>query len=297
MQILDGARPLIFGEVLFDRFPDGTAVLGGAPFNVAWHLCGFGVDPVFVSRVGNDEAGERIGALMQDWGMDTIALQVDDAHPTGAVDIKLQAGQPTFSILPHQAYDYIDPAALPQRLSVSLLYHGSLAVRNDTSHEALATVQALYRVPAFVDINLRDPWWNPESVMPALTAARWAKLNDEELQRLTDSSGEIETRAKKLQQRSGLDLLIVTRGAAGALARRSDGDIHAVVPHTEVPVVDTVGAGDAFAAVTILGLLQDWSIPLILERAQAFAEALVGVRGATVHRREFYTRFSKAWGT
>ena len=32
--------PVVFGEVLFDCFPDGSAVLGGAPFNVAWHLHG-----------------------------------------------------------------------------------------------------------------------------------------------------------------------------------------------------------------------------------------------------------------
>ena len=45
----------IFGEVLFDCFPDGREVLGGAPFNVAWHLHAFGQSPVFVSRVGDDE--------------------------------------------------------------------------------------------------------------------------------------------------------------------------------------------------------------------------------------------------
>ena len=52
-------RPVILGEVLFDRFPDATEVLGGAPFNVAWHLQGFGAAPLFVSRVGADAAGER----------------------------------------------------------------------------------------------------------------------------------------------------------------------------------------------------------------------------------------------
>jgi len=40
-------RPLIFGEVLVDRFPDGREVLGGAPFNVAWNLRGLGFDPLW----------------------------------------------------------------------------------------------------------------------------------------------------------------------------------------------------------------------------------------------------------
>ena len=53
-------RPVIFGEVLFDHFPDGARVLGGAPFNVAWHLQAFGSAPLFVSRVGNDPAGREV---------------------------------------------------------------------------------------------------------------------------------------------------------------------------------------------------------------------------------------------
>lgn len=50
----------IFGEVLFDHFPDGSRVLGGAPFNVAWHTQAFGLAPCFISRIGNDPAGYEI---------------------------------------------------------------------------------------------------------------------------------------------------------------------------------------------------------------------------------------------
>ncbi|NIR30149.1 MAG: carbohydrate kinase, partial [Gammaproteobacteria bacterium] len=55
-----GARPVVFGEVLFDQFEDGDAVLGGAPFNVAWHLQGLGLRPFFASRIGEDRLGERV---------------------------------------------------------------------------------------------------------------------------------------------------------------------------------------------------------------------------------------------
>ncbi len=64
-------RLCIFGEVLFDHFADGTRVLGGAPFNVAWHLQAFGQAPWFISRTGNDPDGEAVRAAMRDWGMDT----------------------------------------------------------------------------------------------------------------------------------------------------------------------------------------------------------------------------------
>ena len=68
-------RPLIFGEVLFDEFPDGSCVLGGAPFNVAWHLQAFGLQPLFISALGEDEAGQQIVAAMRAWGMDLSGVQ------------------------------------------------------------------------------------------------------------------------------------------------------------------------------------------------------------------------------
>jgi fructokinase len=60
-------------------------------------------------------------------------------------------------------------------------------------------------------------------------------------------------------------------------------------------VVDTVGAGDAFAAVFIAGLLSGWPAQLTLARAQRFAAAIVGRRGATVSDRGFYREFLQDW--
>ena len=126
---LSQGRPVVFGEVLFDTFPDGAAVLGGAPFNVAWHLQGFGLDPLFISRIGDDEPGTRVLDTMRAWGMDIRGLQVDDDHPTGKVQVSLDHGQPSFSILADQAYDFIELEAAvgaATRAAPALLYHGSL---------------------------------------------------------------------------------------------------------------------------------------------------------------------------
>ena len=98
---------VIFGEVLFDCFDD-EAVLGGAPFNVAWNLRGFGLDPVLISRVGADGRGEAVRTTMGSWGLDARGLQTDTGRPTGMVTITLEGGEPTFAILPDQAYDRID---------------------------------------------------------------------------------------------------------------------------------------------------------------------------------------------
>ena len=59
--------PAIFGEVLFDCFEDGSRVLGGAPFNVAWHLQAFGCKPLLISRVGDDPMGKLIRETMLQW--------------------------------------------------------------------------------------------------------------------------------------------------------------------------------------------------------------------------------------
>ncbi|MCK9397903.1 MAG: PfkB family carbohydrate kinase, partial [Methylobacter sp.] len=67
-------RITIFGEVLFDHFPDDSCVLGGAPFNVAWHLQAFGREPFFISRVGQDRLGDSIRSAMRSWDMDLSGL-------------------------------------------------------------------------------------------------------------------------------------------------------------------------------------------------------------------------------
>ena len=85
----DNSRPYIFGEVLYDCFPDGEQVLGGAPFNVAWHLQALGDSPTLISRVGMDARGKQIIESMRSWGMDTSIMQQDSEKPTGIVSIKI----------------------------------------------------------------------------------------------------------------------------------------------------------------------------------------------------------------
>jgi fructokinase len=294
-------RPLVFGEVLFDCFPDGSEVLGGAPFNVAWHLQGFGLAPLFVSRVGSDELGERILAAMTAWGMDTRGLQRDPGHSTGRVVVSFHDNEPSYEIVPEQAYDFIDGAAAQALLGAerfASLYHGSLIARHATARAALDKLRAA-KIPAFVDINLRDPWWRRPWLDEALRQARWAKLNEHELRTLASPSGEaigeIEALAEALRSSHGLQVLVVTRGAAGALVL-ADGTAAEVAPVAAGDVVDTVGAGDAFSAVTMLGLLRGWPLRELAERAVDFAAAVCRMRGATAQDSELYRRYLRKWG-
>lgn len=281
----------IFGEVLFDHFPDGNQVLGGAPFNVAWHLQAFGQSPCMVSRVGNDAEGERVRAAMVDWGLTTDYLQVDAARSTGRVVVTFKEGEPYYDIVPDCAYDHIEPVPLT---NCQLLYHGSLAARADVSAETLRQLRASPPARIFIDVNLRPPWWQPALVHELLAGAGWVKLNVDELALLTGTQVNLDA-AGEFLSRYGLQGLLLTHGAKGAELLLAGGDHFQVSPLSNIEVVDTVGAGDAFAAVMLLGLLQRWSMPLTLERAQQFAAAVVGRRGATVSERAFYETFLQQW--
>jgi fructokinase len=291
--VISVGRPLIVGEVLFDLMPDGTRVLGGAPFNVAWHLAAFGLHPLVISRVGDDDEGDEVLAAMESWGMETSGVQRDQARPTGTVRVELDAGEPTFEILPDQAYDHVDGDRAARSISgemFSILYHGSLIARGDVSRSALERVRGEAGAPAFVDVNLRAPWWNRDAVLSFASRSTYLKVNAAELELLTGSRDH--DAGGLFRTEHGLDTVIVTRGESGAVVFGADGTFEAPPP-AEVEVADTVGAGDAFSALFILGLVMEWSTEQTLQRALEFAAAMCTVTGATTRERGFYSRFGE----
>lgn len=293
-------RPVIYGEVLFDTFPDGSSVMGGAPFNVAWHLQGFGLQPLLISAVGRDAQGEKAVQIMRDWGMDTQGIQIDAVHPTGAVEVNLNNGQPAFTIVPEQAYDFIETAPVRDILhhtAVSLLYHGSLAARSKKSRDTLMSIRMTVNKPVFVDINLRAPWWDRDIVDELLQQACWLKLNDDELARLTSKAGvsqQLPESARILFDQYELELLVLTQGEAGASIISKDGHIDGQ-PVPVKQIADTVGAGDAFSAVTLLGLIRGWALEDVIQRALQFASMICAVRGATIRDGTIYRNLLKQW--
>jgi fructokinase len=290
---MDKTAIAIFGEVLFDCFPTGEQVLGGAPFNVAWHLQAFGRSPLFVSRIGRDGEGDTILQSMQRWGMECAYLQRDQEHPTGRVMITLEAGEPSYDILADAAYDFIDAGGVKE-LHASTLYHGSLGLRNTLALEALDRLKANHPQRTFMDVNLRDPWWRRESVLNWVGQADWVKLNEGELRQLDGEGGDLSTAAVDFRERHQLDGLVVTLGERGVLAVAADGRTHHAEPELNLNLVDTVGAGDALTAV-LIRLELGWPLQQTLERAQRFASAIVGRRGAVVDDPAFYQRYIDAW--
>ncbi len=292
-------RPLIFGEVLFDCFPGGQMVMGGAPFNVAWHLAGMGANPLLISRVGQDDRGDAVLAGMREWGMDSAGIQFDSTAPTGQVQIALTGTEHSFNILPDQAYDQIAAeAALAacDNVTPALLYCGSLITRNATSRDTLSALRSATDTPTFVDINLRAPWWDTARVESLMRSATWLKINDDELQILrgkTTSVAAAEAQAAQMRTEFGIDWLILTRGAEGA-AYIGD-ELHRGRPPRVTQLVDTIGAGDAFSAVTILGVLHGWPMSLTLTRGLDFAARICAQRGATLPDRKLYAELRQEW--
>jgi len=289
-------RPCIFGEVLFDHFPDGRRVLGGAPFNVAWHLQAFGAAPFLVSRVGADDDGAVVQTAMSKWGLETEGLGVDTSLPTGQVRVQIEQNEPTYDIIHPAAWDEINvPTRLPE---FTLLYHGSLALRSKQSRSSCEELRKRASdgpTSVFVDVNLRSPWWNRTDVIRSLEGAHWVKLNAEELDLLAPGGGAQEQRARALLDRFGLNGMLLSRGSQGAVLLNADGGRWTTRPQAGIEIRDTVGAGDAMASVMILGMLNGWDPQLSLDRAQSVASAIVTRRGATVSEPAFYQHFLHAW--
>jgi fructokinase len=287
--------------MLADVFPD-RSVPGGAPFNVARHLAAFGETPLMVSRLGDDALGRRMLGDMKAWGMDTSAIQIDPNLPTGQVRVHMEQTGHRFEILPRQAYDFIDQDAATLALDSTrpgLFYFGTLSQRHQVSRQALAVLLRRSSAPRFLDINLREPWYDEDTLRFSLGHADIVKLNDEELRILADmfeADGTSEAqRAGALVRMFDICRLIVTCGDRGAWQLDEEGAVSRTPADTRPAIVDTVGAGDAFAALCILGMTLDWPAATALQRAERFAAAICEIRGAVPESREFYEPFLKEW--
>ncbi|MDF1587730.1 MAG: carbohydrate kinase [Gammaproteobacteria bacterium] len=287
----DHKQVVIFGEVLFDCFATEEQILGGAPFNVAWHLNAFGDDPKFISRVGDDQQGHTIVKAMTDWGMDTNYIQVDNQYPTGRVDVTVIDNEPHYDIVSNVAYDFIEHIHKPNFLGTGLIYHGSLALRNQHANHAFEHLLEHTSLPVFVDVNLRPPWWNKHKIEQCLYRATWAKLNKDELGLIGFNQADIKLAIAQLQREFQLDQVIITRGELGALVCTKNHQFHNVKPPDVNKFVDTVGAGDAFTARYIHGLVSDEAIDDTIDAAQKFAIKVIGLRGAISTDPDFYKDF------
>ena len=249
------------GEILWDLLPAGPQP-GGAPFNFTFHCHQLGHTSAIVSRVGTDELGRDLRATVRRLGLSDAHIQEDADHPTGTVRVTLDArGQPTFTIVEDVAYDHLTWNEDLRDLCAQAraVCFGTLAQRHPTARATLRqAIQAARNAVVVYDVNLRQHFHNREVIEESLAASRWVKLNDEELQYLRGLLGLAgdtpSATLADLQTRYGLELAALTRGERGCLVRAGATEID--LPGVPVVVVDTVGAGDAFTAGLLTGVLE-----------------------------------------
>jgi fructokinase len=307
------ARPattVVFGEALVDDFTT-EQVVGGAPFNVARHLAAFMAPQLMITRIGSDRNGTAVRAEFERFAMADAGLQVDQIEETGRVVVERGPKGHRFAIQPNQAYDYIEPDDALSALSaeqVDAIYFGTLAQRGARSR---ATLEALLEASAatrFLDLNLRDGWVVDGVVFRSLQLADIVKVNEEELQALFHwyfqiepsapalSPDEVRASCRALLQMFSLEALIVTLGHRGSVYFGADG---ATIVNRDNPappfVIDTVGAGDAFAAIFLLGRARGWPLETTLARANEFAGAICSVPGAVPGDLGFYDKWMARW--
>lgn len=284
--------PLILGEVLFDHFPDGRQVLGGAPFNVAWNVHGMGFNPCMVTAVGTDEPGHQVLDSMNNWAMSTELIQTVSDKPTGAVEVKLEGGEPVYDILKDRAWDYIEPPAIDDYSRFSYLYYGSLAYRSERTAATIRQIIEESKLPRFVDLNVRPPWFDESWVSQLVDGADWLKLNHEELHRLTempcDTQDNVRKAVDKFRTAHKVANFCITSGSKGAFLATRDGDGIEVAVTPPNPLVDTVGAGDGFASVLLAGLISGRPLRQVGEAASRFAGKVCENHGATCQNKSFY---------
>jgi fructokinase len=301
------AEIAVLGEALVDIFKD-RSVLGGAPFNVARNLAALGCKPHFFTRIGADELGVCIQAECQRFGMSLKHVQIDRLRPTGAVKVSMRGQEHSFEILPDRAWDDLDGDRVSrelQQLAPKWVYFGTLAQRGPVSRQAIREGVNATWATSFLDLNLRSGADDATLVAASMQLADVVKVNEEELHRLltwfsTDPVGSFASREHLGQVMALLDRfdvlrLFVTRGPEGYVAYERELGVTHEGKARPVAVQDTVGAGDAFSSVLLLGALRNWPLPVTLQRAADFASAVCTLPGAVSTDLSWYVPWVQAW--
>jgi fructokinase len=283
-------RPLdviAIGEVLWDII-GAERHLGGAPFNFAVHCHNLGARSAMISRVGQDALGDEVLARARELGVDGSLIQRDGAHPTGQVQVTLDAaGQPAFDICTGAAYDYLAaaPEALARVRAADVICFGTLAQRQPAARAAIAALLEAASAQALVvcDLNLRPPHYTVQVVRESLARCRALKLNDDELRAVQEMLGRGDLGEDEfllhLLDAYGLALVCVTRGARGCLLRTHQERVAA--PGYACRVVDTVGSGDAFAAALVVKHLAGEPLAQVADFANRVGGYVATQPGAT----------------
>lgn len=285
-------KVICFGEMLWDCFPD-SEIPGGAPMNVALHLCQLGLEVGMISSLGKDAHGQKLMDFTKEYGLDQSLIQIDEDHATGKVLVDNTDPQNIrYDIVAPSAWDYIDWNDANQQAveNAEALVFGSLSVRNEKSWETLYHLLHSPILKIF-DINLRAPFYDFEQIEIMLGYTDILKINEDELlivseffdidllEAKDDPIKQANLVCEYLTENFPIELICVTLGAKGALIYE-DGQITRH-PGYRVKVEDTIGAGDAFLAGFIKSYLEEKPKKAILDFACTLGAFVASKKGGT----------------
>lgn len=310
MQSNPPATTLAIGELLWDLIPGG-ARLGGTTTNFAVLSARLGEFAALISCIGDDvlgtEAARQLATLAstpQAAGhLDLTCIELSRTLPTGTVSVTFDhSDRPQYQINSPVAWDAIlaSPRALELAGSAAVICFGTLAQRNEISRDAIRSLVAAAG-PSCVrvcDLNLRTPFVSAEVVSWCLRHTDVLKVSDEELPEVgrligladianglaaTDSdsltAAATEAAMALLDFAPQCRLVAITLGSRGSLlADRSGTCRH---QGFVVPVVDTVGAGDAFTAGLVHAYIRGASLAEISDVSNRCGSYVASQAGAT----------------
>jgi 2-dehydro-3-deoxygluconokinase len=308
------ADVLTFGEAMLSLRTEGALSVGGtarvtvagAESNVAVGLARLGHRVTWAGRLGPDEPGRLVRRALRGEGVETRHVTTDSEAPTGAMlrerrvaDLARVHYWRAGSAASHLRFAHLLPALEDGARVLHLtgitcaLGDGPLAAVRDAARYARERGWTVA-----LDVNHRARLWSADraaaALRPLLGTVEVLIASDDELPLVADapdSPGDpeegTERRARSLLD-AGVREVLVKRGAAGATLYTAAAEPrHA--PARPVPVADTVGAGDAFCAGYLSGLLDGLGPAARLRRATttaAFAVAGAGDWEGLPHRDE-----------
>jgi fructokinase len=296
------STPLVvgLGEAVWDIFETDRKP-GGATANVAFHAAQLGARGVVASRVGTDELGQELTRYLVQKGLDITWLQSDSQHQTGKVTVDAtDPGHPTYVIHPHVAWDYLDPT--PEFLQLAdqaaAVCFGTLAQRSPASREAIQQFIARTKGLVVFDVNLRQQFYDRDSLDRSFQRASIVKLNLDEVPpvaaQLRIPGTSAQSFAKALLANYPIETLIITRAEHGCYVTSRGEEVD--LPGESVTLVDAVGAGDAFTAAFLMLTLEGRPLELKARFANRVGALVVGHAGAMPPVGEQYRQLRTEFG-
>jgi fructokinase len=274
---------ICFGEMLWDMLPTGK-MAGGAPMNVAIHLKNFGHNASIISRVGTDDLGEELLEFIDKNGLDSQFIQQGQNHLTGVVKVNMDdKNNVSYKIVKPVAWDYIllEDEAINAVKNADCFVFGSLSARSEQTFDTLKKLLEVATTKV-LDINLRPPYYDKETIEFLLTKTDILKLNHLELDEICTWFFEANSINEKLSQLSkmfNIKTICITLGEDGAMLFH-EGEIYKSSGF-EVEVADTIGSGDSFLACFIANFLNHENIEKTLQKACAVGALVAQNHGAT----------------